>query len=341
MNQVSKPKIVIVGAGAVGSVIGGLLARDGQDVTLIARSAHVEVINKNGLIIDGEMGKFIINVQAKSELDFRPDIVLLAVKAQDVEAVCKQIKPYVIGVPVLMLQNGIRSDEMAASVLGDENIISCVVMFNARFINPGCVTYGVKGSLLIGETFRKNGKRVEYLASFLNSSIKTEVSDNISGVRWTKLLVNIVGNGLEAIAGISFGECMKHSEMRRIGIYILREGFNVAEKAGIKLVSLPNLPISAFRTTIRSPLPIASLVLGLTMGGTNTVTSTLQSIRKGKPTEINYLNGEIMKQGRKINLATPYNAKVVELVHNVERTGQFYSPSQIETLFRPPNKACT
>jgi 2-dehydropantoate 2-reductase len=306
---VSKPKIAIVGAGAVGSGRGALLARAGKDVTLIARRAHVEAINRDGLSVDGVMGAFTVMVPAKDELAFRPDLALLTVKTQDVGAVCKQIAPYVTGVPVVMLQNGIRSDEMAAAVLGEEPIISGVVLFNAGFLNPGHVTYSVKGSMLIGEAFRKNGKRVEEIATILSRAIETEVSDNINGVRWTKLLVNVMGNSLEAMTGLSFGACMRHAGMRRVGIFILREAFEVVEKAGANLESLPGLPLTAFKFTIKSPLPMASLVLRLTMSTTDTLTSTLQSIRRGRPTEIDYLNGEIVTQGQRLGLSTTSSSR--------------------------------
>lgn len=333
MNQGSRPKIVVVGAGAVGSVVGGLLARQGEDVTLIARRAHAEAINNNGLHIDGAAGIFTVSVPAKEALDFKPDLVLLAVKSQDVETVCRQIEPYVTGVPVVMLQNGVRSDEIAASVLGRENIIGGVVMFNARFLNPGQVTYSVKGFILISEAFQENGERIREIWKILNRATMTRISYNITGVRWTKLLVNIIGNSLEAMTGLSFGECMKNADLRRIGILITKEAFEVAEKTGVYLESLPGLPISAFRLTIKSPMAIASLVLRLTMSTTDTVTSTLQSIRRGKPTEIDYLNGEIVAQGKRLGIPTPYNTRVVELVHEIEQTGQFYSPAELAHRF--------
>jgi 2-dehydropantoate 2-reductase len=327
MSQVSK--IAIVGAGAVGSVVGGLLAQTGENVTLIARRAHAEAISTNGLSIDGVLGTFTVPMQAKEELTFRPDLVLLTVKTQDVEAACRQIKPYTTDVPVVTLQNGTRSGEIAASLLGQDNIVSGVVLFNASFLNSGYVTYGVKGTLLVGEAFRKNGKRVEEIATILSRAVKTKVTDNIHGAHWTKLLVNVMGNSLEAMTGLSFGECMRHPELRRVGVSIVREAFEVVEKAGIELESLPGLPIGVFRFTVKSPLVVASLILGLTMGGTNTLTSTLQSIRRGRPTEIDYLNGEIVTQGKKLDIATPYNSKVVELVREIEQTGQFYSPSYL------------
>jgi 2-dehydropantoate 2-reductase len=333
MKQVSNPKIAIVGAGAVGSVIGGLLARKGENVTLVARKAHVEAIHANGLHMDGASGKFIVRVPAKEELEFKPDLVFLAVKTQDVESTCRQIKPYILDAPVVTLQNGIRSDAIAADVLGRANIVSGVVFFNAGLWSPGHVIYGVKGAVLLGEAFQKNGKRVGEIAAVLRRVIKTEVHDNIYGAHWTKLLVNVMGNSLEAMTGLSFGKCMRNSGMRRIGIVILREAFEVMEKAGVKLEPLPGLPISAFKLTVKSPVGVASWILRLTMSGTNPLTSTLQSIRRGRPTEIDYLNGEIVAQGKMANMATPYNSMVVELIHEIERTHQFYSPSQLEKLF--------
>jgi 2-dehydropantoate 2-reductase len=333
MNPVSNPKIAIVGAGAVGSVMGGLRARKGGNVTLIGRKAHVEVVRADGLRIDGALGRFTIAVQAAEELAFRPDLALLSVKTQDVEAVCGKIRPYATDVPVVTLQNGVRSDDMAASVLGKENIISGVVLFNAGLAEPGRATYGVKGAVLIGEAFRKNGTRAGEIAAVLRRAVPTEVRDNIRGAHWTKLLVNVMGNSLEAMTGLTFGECMRHAGMRRVGIRILKEAFAVMNTAGMELEPLPGLPVGAFRLTVEAPLVFSSWLLRLTMSGAGTLTSTLQSIRRGRPTEIDYLNGEIVAQGKMVNVATPYNALAVKLIHDIEQTGKFHSPSQLEKLF--------
>lgn len=336
MNQNTKPKISVVGAGAIGSVLGGLLARAGEDVSLIARQTHVEAINRNGLGVDGVLGKFTIRVKTTETLNFRPDIVLLAVKTQDVAETCQAIRPYVEDVPIVTLQNGIRSDEITASMLGKENIIGGVVLFNAQFLEPGYVTYGSEGALLIGEVFGENGARVEEIRSILNRVIKTEVCNNIRGARWTKLLMNAMGNSLDAMTGLSLGACMKHPGLRRTGVLILKEALKVIEKAEIELKALPEAPVFAFKTLIKAPLPVASRILGLMMGSktyANTITSTLQSIRRGRPTEIEYLNGEIVKLGQKVGVSTPYNSKVVELVREVEKIHRFYLPDDLVNRF--------
>jgi 2-dehydropantoate 2-reductase len=224
-------------------------------------------------------------------------LILLAVKTQDVDRACRQIRPNAADAPVVTLQNGIRGDETAAAVLGKECLVGGVVLFNASFLDPGSVTYGLECSLLLGKPFRENGGRVEAIAAILRKAVRTDVCGNISGARWTKLLVNVMGNGLEAMTGLGFGRCMEHSRLRRIGIGILKEAFAVADAAGVRLKSPPGLPIGVFRIVAELPVVAASAVLRLTTGGVRTLASTLQSIRRGKPTEIDYLNGEIVSQG--------------------------------------------
>jgi 2-dehydropantoate 2-reductase len=328
-----EPKIAIVGAGAVGSVIGALLARAGADVTLIARQEHVRAIQSGGLLVDGVLGEFTVHPKAATELDFRPDLALLTVKTQDLAATCQAIQPYVQGAPVVTLQNGVRGEAIAASGLGQQNIVGGVVIFNARFLHPGRVTYSVPGSLLIGQTFAGSSQRVREIQAVLNQAIETRICANIHGAHWTKLLVNSLGNSLEAMTGLSYSECLKHQALSKIGILVVREGLRVVDQANIQLASLPGFPLFMFKVTFKLPLPLASRMLKATTGSLDTLTSTLQSIRRGRPTEIDFLNGEIVALGQQVGVATPYNSRVVELVHQVEQSQQFYSPVSLERLF--------
>jgi 2-dehydropantoate 2-reductase len=113
-------KIAVVGAGAIGSVVGGLLSKAGEDVTLIARKLHVYAIRHEGLMLDGPFGRKIIEVKAAENLDFKPDLVLFTVKTQDVESSIKEIKPFISGVPLVTMQNGVQSDDIVARILGEE-----------------------------------------------------------------------------------------------------------------------------------------------------------------------------------------------------------------------------
>lgn len=326
-------KIAVVGAGAIGSLIGGLLARAGEDVTLIARQVHVDMLRKNGLRIEGVLGELILPVKVAVHLDFKPDLILLTVKTQDVETVCREIKKYAQGAPILALQNGVRSDAMVAQQLGKENVISGVVMLNAQFLVAGEIVYARSGALVIGEAFRENGERVREVQKLLNRAIRTEISDNIQGAHWTKLLVNNVANGLEAMTGVPIRECLKHPGLRRIGVLALKEGCRAIETEGFRLAQLPGVPAFALQLIINAPLPVAAWMLNLSMGKLKTLSSTLQSLKRGRSTEIEYLNGEIVRLGRDIAMPTPFNAKVVEIVKEVEERGTFQSIAEVVKRF--------
>jgi len=334
LNINPRPKIAVVGAGAIGSLIGALLARVGEDVTLIGRQEHVEAIQASGLVIEGVLGRLTIPLKATQALDFRPDLVLLAVKTQDVENTCQQIKELVEDAPIVTLQNGVRSDSIVASLLPAENILSGVVMLNVQYLKPGKITYARPGSLIICEAFGENGQRVRNIRALLNRAIRTEIRGDIQGVHWTKLLVNNLANGLEAMSGQSIKVCMRHAGLRKISVMALKEGFQVIEKAGFRTAPLPGVPAPFMEFILRSPVSIAAWTLSLAMGSGNTLGSTLQSLRRGRPTEIDYLNGEIVRLGQQVGLATPYNTRVVEIVKGVEKSQQFNTPEELIRLFQ-------
>jgi 2-dehydropantoate 2-reductase len=333
MGEENKPRIAVLGAGAIGSTVGGLLARAGEDVTLIGRKAHVEAINAQGLRIDGIMGEFVVKVSAAEALDFRPDLVLLTVKTQDVEAICRQYQPHIQDTRIVTLQNGVRSDEIVASVLPKNNVISGVVVFNAQFFKPGQVTYALGGVLIVGEAFGRNGQRAEGIRARLNLAMQTRLSNNIRGAHWTKLLVNNLANGLEAMTGMSIRDCMHRGDLRSIGTAMLKEGYQTMATAGIKLEPLPGIPLSVMRLIIQAPPLLASAMLQLAMGSLQSVSSTLQSLRRGRPTEIDYLNGEIVRLGQKVGARTPYNSLVVALVGEVEKSHSFFAPDDLAHRF--------
>lgn len=325
----SRIKIAVLGAGAVGSLIGGLLQKSGEDVTLIARPEHARAINNKGLQIDGALGVFSVPVRAAETLDFSPDLVLLTVKTQDIEATCRPIIPLLKNATIVTLQNGLKCEHIIASLLPEASVISGVVMFNANFLTPGHVNYTLGGSLIIGEAFGDNGPRTKDVQVLLNMAIPTEISNNIIGVRWTKLLINNLGNGLEGMTGLPIGKCMEHAGLRKIGIMEFREGYFVAKKAGVQLGGLPKVPASTAHFIANAPLFLASLILKLRMGSLKTTSSTLQSLQRGRPTEINFLNGEIVSIGEKLSIATPFNKGIVTTVKEVERSGRFFTPEEL------------
>jgi 2-dehydropantoate 2-reductase len=327
-------KVAVIGAGAIGSVVGGLLSKAGEDVTLIGRKPHVDAIRQRGLLLDGETGKTVIQVGAAESLNFRPDLVLLAVKTQDVECSVREVRSYLSGVPLLTMQNGVRSDDLVAGILGEENVVSSVVTFHSVFLEPGKVSFSNptgKVDLLIGEPFAVNANRLQRLSALLNRALRTQMSEDIRGAHWTKLIWNL-NNAVPAVTGLSIQENNRCPRIRELNIGLIREGLQVIESAGIKTAPVPGVPLSLIKTMVKMPLRVSSLVVKSktrSLGKTPVLTSTLQSIRRGRSTEIDYLNGEIVNLGKQKDIPTPLNSLIVELVHQVETTGKFLTVDEL------------
>ena len=329
-------RVAVIGAGAIGSVIGGLLARANEEVVLIGRRPHVDAVNRDGLRIDGALGTMQVRVGAAETLGFRPDLALLTAKTQVVAATAREVSPYVVGVPVVTMQNGVRSDELVADVLGAEDILSCVVLFGATFLEPGSVTYAPPGRLVLGAPFGPIEERTRTVAALLNKAVPTHLTANIAGAHWTKLIIN-ENNALPAVTGLSIQDVNRQPALRRLSVLMMREAVATIAAAGIKLVSLPGVPAAALRAMLRLPLPATSHLVGLlsqSLGNTPALGSTLQSVRRGEKTEIDYLNGEVVALGKRTGIPTPYNGAVVKLVHEVEATGTFLTTEEVTAAVR-------
>jgi 2-dehydropantoate 2-reductase len=325
-------RIAIIGAGAVGSVLGALLHRAGGNVVLIARPAHTAAIRQHGLRVDGDGGDFIAPVEAAESLNFRPDFVLLTVKTQDVVAAVKANQTFLNDVPVVTFQNGVRSDELVASILSREQILSAVVLMHVTYLLPGKVTVVYRGELMLGCPFGLRDSRLEDIAHILNQAVPTRLTDNIQGAHWLKLIVNL-NNALPAITNLTVSEVYRSTFLRSLAVGLIREGLRIIGRANIRLESLPEVSVGLTKLINWMPSGIAGRIAAAKVRRLTTVWplwgSTLQSIRRGRPTEIDYLNGEIVELGKRCGEATPLNSRIVELVHQVERTGQFLSAEEI------------
>jgi len=329
-------RIAVIGAGAIGSALGALLHRAGQNVVLIARPAHVAAIRQNGLQVDGDIGNFNAPVEATQALDFRPDLTLLTVKAQDVVGAVKANQAFLRDVPVVTFQNGVRSDQLVASILPREQILSAVVLTHVTYLLPGKVTVVYRGKLILGRPFGKNDGKLEYVARILNQAVRSQVTDNIQGAHWLKLIVNL-NNALPAITNQTMNQVYANVFLRNLAVGLMREGLRVIDRANIRLESLPQISVALTRLVNWMPSSIAGRIAVAKVRQLTTEWplwgSTLQSIQRGRPTEIDYLNGEIVELGKHYGEATPLNAKIVEWVHQVERTGQFLSAEEIAQAF--------
>jgi 2-dehydropantoate 2-reductase len=325
-------RIAIIGAGAIGSALGALLGRAGRDVTLIGRPAHVGAIRSGGLRVDGALGSFIVPMAASEALDFRPDLAFLTVKTQDALAALQANAAFLAGVPVVTFQNGVRSDALVATIVPPQRLISAVVNIHANFLAPGIVTVIYPGVLLIGRPFGPNDAEVEALAAILRDAVPTKVSANIHGAHWLKLIVNL-NNAFPAVTNATFHRIFADPGLRQLALKVMLEGLLVAKRAGIRLASLPDTPAALIQLIEWLPLRLAAMVLAAKARRMETqwplMGSTLQSLLRKRPTEIDYLNGEVVRLGRELDVATPLNAVMVGMVHQVEQTGRFWT---VETI---------
>ncbi len=331
-----RPRIAILGAGAVGSVLGSLLWRAGEDVVLVGRAAHVAAIRAAGLAVEGVLGGFNAMPAAEERLSTRPDLALLTVKTQDVAAVLRENAAMLEGVPVVVLQNGLAGEELAASVVPAASLVSGVVSLNAEYLVPGRVVLMPSEGLLIGRPGGDNDEVVDWIRQTLAKAVPTAITANIRGARWTKLIVNL-NNVLPALTGTSFKQVYRDRFLRRLAVGMMREGLAVAERAGIRLESLPGTGVPLFRLIAYLPAALAGIVAARKAARLETHWplrgSTWQSVARARPTEIDYLNGEIVRIGRAVNVPTPLNAFVLTLLPRVEAERRFLTPREIERAF--------
>jgi 2-dehydropantoate 2-reductase len=325
-------RIAIIGAGAIGSALGALLHRAGRKVTLIGRPEQVGAIRRDGLRVDGALGAFGVPIAAAEALDFRPELAFLTVKTQDVLAAVQANLAFLTGVPLVTFQNGVRSDELIATVLPAQQLVSAVVNIHANYLTPGTVTVLYPGPLVIGRPFGPNDARVEAIAAILCDAVPTALSDNIRGVHWLKLIVNL-NNAFPALTNATFQQIYADPALRQLAVRVMLEGLRVAKQAGIRLESLPDTPAALIQLIEWLPLRLAAMVLAAKARRLENrwplMGSTLQSLQRKRPTEIDYLNGEVVRLGRELGVATPLNASMVEMVHEIERSGEFWVPAAL------------
>jgi len=301
------PKVVVLGAGSVGCYFGGMLARAGHDVTLIARANHVEAITNNGLHMDCQSFQDYVQVKARS--DYIPlsdaDIVLCCVKSPDTEFVINEVKPYLNkSAVILSLQNGVDNAERIAKLV-DNPTYPTVVYVATAMVGPGKLKHFGRGELVLG-ALGNNSNELNALSDFFQlSNVPCEISSNIRKDLWLKFLVNCSYNGISAIGQIQYGKMVSNPEVVNLINQITEECLMVAEKEGVM--------ISATEASQ------ANHAIGVTMSGQKS--STAQDLVKGKFTEIDYLNGLIVRRAAEYGLSAPANQAVYALVKMLEKNG--------------------
>ncbi len=303
-------KIAVVGAGAMGSLFGGLLAASGEDVTLVdVWQEHIEAINAEGLRIGGPEGSRTISVKATTDpSSVGPvDLIILFVKSYDTLKATGDALPMVSeGTVFLSLQNGLGNIEKISEAAGSDRVIPGTTAHGCTLIGPGEIFHAGSGPTIIGEPNGRVTERARSIKDALDrAGIETEISGNINGALWSKVLVNVGINPLTALKGFRNGELLDDPETRGVMRSAVEEAMDVAEAQGIDL----------------GPGDHVEKVYDVARATAMNKSSMLQDVERGRKTEIDALNGAVARLGKTLGVDTPVNEALTAAVRGLKKTG--------------------
>ena len=324
-------RIGVVGAGAIGGAIAALLARGGHEVEVTARGAHLAAIREGGIRLTGGWGDYVARVEANEILSRGAELVIVATKAQDAAAAIQANLRLLKGIPVVVVQNGLDGISTAKTASPHSDIVGALATYATSYLSPGEIKVTTAGPTYLGVAFGSSDLPARYAAGVLDAVMPTTVIANFEGAQWTKLVINQV-NALPAITGLSVQEVVANGGLRRIMTASMRENVRIGLRSGIRFETLQGLSHARLRLFSLLPLwagQVLPRLMSARIGATPNPGSTLQSIRRGQATEIDYLNGAVVRAAEAIGASAPVNALLVGLVHEVEASGAFVSPEQV------------
>ncbi len=300
-------RIYVLGAGSIGSLFGGLLAKAGNDVTLIGREEQVKAVNENGLEVFGAEEFTVYPRASLYAPDEPPELLILATKSYATK-VALECAGSCIGPNtwVLSIQNGLGNEELA--LRRTEKVMGGITTNGAMLVEWGRVKWTGRGITVVGKYPTGRHDFVDEVARvFSEAGIETRVSENIVGWKWAKAIVNSVINGLGTVLGVKNGFLMDDPHLEGISVDIAREGCLVAQQLGIEFEV--------------HPLELLWDTIERTRDNYN---STLQDIMRGKRTEVDYINGKIVEYAQSVGLEAPRNELIWALVkarENLNKSG--------------------
>ncbi len=302
-------KICILGAGALGCALGGVLTEAGNEVWLINRNAdQVDAMNSRGLILrDGGVDRTVaVHAATTAQTAGVVDLVVVLVKSFHTQQ-AMQAATSLIGLDtlVLSLQNGLGHEDILADIVGRERVLAGKTYAGGSQLGVGHVNIGTKGKdTHIGELDGAMTERVQRIADVFNAAgLNTTVSDNIMGTIWDKLLINVATGAITGITGLNYGDLYKQPELEDCGVAAVAEAMAVAKASGIRL-SITE-PSQAWHKA-GAGLPYEFR------------TSMLQSLNKGSITEIDFVNGSVVRWGQRCGVPTPVNQTLVACMKGIE-----------------------
>jgi len=330
----TRTKIAVVGGGAIGSLLGAIWARAGEDVTQVVRPARVQALRAHGLRMSGIAGDFHVAPAVAAEIPEGTDFAVFTMKSQDLAEACRMQKPHLGKAVFVAAQNGVRAPEIVRAELSVEPV-SAILLLNSSSLENGEVRYNREGVTVLGTRDAALRERLPELKRLFALVALVFVTDEIEGAMWSKLVINSLTNSVNALTGTPLNECVRDPLISEFAVAQLKESFGVVRAAGISLINIPGAPMRLFSRALLLPAFVGKTILRKNLGRdeqASIVTSTLQSLLRKQPTEIDYLNGEFVRLGEQTGFPTPVNRAIVEAIKRIEKTGKFLSREEIAAM---------
>jgi len=319
-------KIAVIGAGAIGGITAAFIKQTGQDLEIVCNRREIaNKISEHGVHTTGLKGEHRVRLKAVkdiSDLSESKDLVFLATKATDCLTAARDLLPVLKSDSIVVsLQNGI-CEHALSGVLGKNRIIGCVVGWGASHNGPGQLEVTSEGEFVIGNIEHLPDERLAPIQQLMNAVYPTRISNNIMGELYSKLIINSCINSLGVIGGVKLGKLLANKKVRSIFIELMREAMAVAAAMKIKVEPAGSGKLDYYKLLDKKTW-LADLIRHLTIRiigfkYRRIKSSSLQSIERGRRTEVDYLNGYICDRGRENGIPTPVNDAVRDMVHEIE-----------------------
>jgi 2-dehydropantoate 2-reductase len=322
-------RILVVGGGAIGGITAAKLAGAVERVVVLdTNEEHVARLRDPGLMIEEAGAQHTVPLEAvgsADELDSGFDFALIAVKSPFHRAALEPLAATGMVESFVSLGNGLIQDRMA-EIVGADRLFSCIVEWGGNNLGPGRVVRDTIAPMVVGELDGAVRDRTRLLARCLEAVGDVRLTDNMRGQIWSKLLVNSSCTGLSAVSGLRYGGVADHEDGRRALYEIWAEGVAVAEAEGIELDEV--LDVQPHELVDRDDAALDRL---MAIAG-NTKPSMLQDLEQGRATEVDVVNGGVAERGRAHSIPTPFNDRVVEFVHAMEKGERSPAPEELTEL---------
>lgn len=333
-----RPRIAIFGAGSVGCYLGGRLLSGDADVVMIGRQRLADLFRETPLVVTDYEGfhhetrlapdQYVTDPEAAAGAD----VVIVCVKSAATEEAGRQLVPHLQpGTPVITMQNGISNAERLAQVLPQAAVLPGMIPFNVLQKTPGHFHHGTEGHLMCARH-----PALESLSEvFERTGIPLEQRDDMLSVMWSKLLLNL-NNPINALSGKPLLEELNQRDYRRCLSMAQRETLQLLKQAGIPTIRLTPLPTNLFPTLIQAPDWIFRRLAGKMLAIDPVARSSMwEDLEAGRPTEVDWINGEVVALANRLGCEAPVNETLTELVHDCEQTRREWPASELlKTLQR-------